>query len=153
MIFPWSVLTASGNDLVFLFLHNSVFIVVHVFFKSWGPRRGIRGNDFQNFHLSYTSSVTSGISSTWSELGNDFMPENCLVLSGNWTSQVRFSYRRCEIDIAAAERSRTLTSAASWPGYLSYEGTVQHSVVAWEQTGSPRQRSEGGRGDCSPENN
>ena len=33
--------------------------------------------------------------------------------SGAWTSQVRFSYRRCEIDIAAAERSKTLTSAAS----------------------------------------
>ena len=51
--------------------------------KNCEQQFGIRGNDFQNFNISYSSSVTSGISSAWLELGNDFMPENCLVLSGN----------------------------------------------------------------------
>ena len=59
--------------------------------KNCEPPCGIRGNYFQNFHLSYNSSVTLGISSAWLELGNDFMPENCLVLSGNYHDSIHGS--------------------------------------------------------------
>ena len=53
------------------------------------------------------------------EVADAFWSRRCVLksqlrfenASAAWTSQMRFSHRRCEIDIAAAERSQTLTSA------------------------------------------
>ena len=55
------------------------------------------------------------------EVADAFWSRRCVLksqlrfenASAAWTSQMRFSHRRCEIDIAAAERSQTLTSAVS----------------------------------------
>ena len=61
------------------------------------------------------------------EVADAFWSRRCVLKSqlrfenesAAWTSQMRFSHRRCEIDIAAAERSQTLTSAGLCGTHIS----------------------------------
>ena len=52
----------------------------------------------------YSFPVTSGISSAWLELGNDFMPENCLVLSGNYYDSIHNSKPKIQEKLAKVIR-------------------------------------------------